>query len=535
MKLWFNRYIKFIVLILFVLMNSLIIFESALPGTLSSQRSNFFTDVAKFIVNGMTPEKEPEFVNVTHIEIKDHHGIVIEDEQRLEIPLSITRKFTASVFPLDATNPNVLWSSSNSDILRVTSGGYLEARSLGKDVEVIVKSADNPSILKRLYVDVINKKAPSNFFVSLDTSDLMVGYSRRLTIDVGTQNSSEFDMTLLDYHSSNEAVAKINEFGVISALSEGTTTISITNHPQTYELKVIKNPNPIIKPTSITLSGPSEGYVYAYIKLLYEFEENVTDKSVTFVSSNEAVARVDNEGNVYGTKVAGTAIIRVYANANFSVYAEKEVTFNEVLPTSITVDSASREVKAGTKITLKTTLHHALGAGYTVTNQEVKFESSDSSIAEVVSNNGNGIVFGKKKGSVTITAISEADPSVNTTIAITVIPLKAINEENIQDFSQFIRKAIGHFTLFFLDGVLGALTFSLFIREKLYRSSLFSLIPGTLIAGLSELIQKFVDGRTASLIDVSIDMLGYLAGVILIFIIYKIVTKKRIKKAITIA
>lgn len=524
---WLKKNLKFIILSFFVLTNAFIIFESTLPASISSQRSNFFTEVAKFIINGVTKVQEPDFIHVENVEVKDHLGNVINDDSQYEIPIGITRRFSAKVTPTNATNPNVSWSSSNPTILRVTSGGYLEARSLGENVEVIVRSAENAAILKKIKVDVVPKGPPTNFKVNLDTSDIMVGHSRRLTIDLLGQNTAEFDMTLLQYKSSNESVATINKYGVINALSVGTTDISIVNHDETYTLSIIDNPEPVVLPTTIALNGPSLGYVYSSIKLSYTFSEAVTDHTVTFVSSNEAIARVDHEGNVYGAKVSGTAVIKVYANADFRVYAEHTVTFNEVLPTRITVDHYFKEVNAGTKITIKATLHHDLGEENVVTNQEIRFESSDPSIAEVSSSNGNGIVLGIKKGKVTIHAYAEADPTVMTSVEVTVIPLKVINDNNIRTFGQFIRKAIGHFSLFLLNGVLGALTFTLFIRKKLYVPTILSLIPGVLVASMSELIQKFVDGRTASVYDVIINILGYFIGVLIVFLICIIIGKRK--------
>lgn len=524
--------LKFFVLGLFIFTNGLIIFESSLPGHISSQRSNFLTMIASFIINGVTPDRTPDIIDAVDIEVKDHLDQIVSDEDTYQIPLGVTRRFSATVLPLDATDRNYIWTTSNSEVLRVTSGGYLEARMLGENVYVKATSSANSDIAVGFYVDVVEKSAPLDFSVSFDQSDLMVGYSRKLVVELDERAKKEYDPKLLTYHSANSSVATINDFGVINALSVGMTEISISNHSQTYTLNVIENPNEIIYPTSITLDGPLTSYVYGYSSLSYQLDDDVSDKTVTFTSSNEAIATVDEDGIIYGTKVSGEVTIRVYANADFDVYAEHTLNILDVLPTSISLSANNLEVEAGKKTTISATLAHDFDQELPVTNQEVMYTSSNEDIAEVVSRNGQGIVLAKKRGVVTILATSQADPSVKATIDITVKPLEVINEENITTFGAYLRKAVGHFSLFFVNGILGALTFITFLDKKVLITSAISLIPGVFIASLSEFIQYFVEGRGATIFDVLINIFGYLVAVIVVYLLFIIKWKKPEKKAI---
>ena len=526
--------LKYFILSLFILTNSLIVFESSLPGSISSQRSSFFTDVVSLIINGVLPDREPDYIDITSLEVKDHKSQIVSSSQSIEIPLGVTRRFTTSILPLDATDKTVIWTSSHPEALRVTSGGYLEARQLAEAVEVQVKTS-NQSIDQVFYVKVVPKSAPVDFSVELAQSQIEVGQSTRLVINLTEQEKREYNPSLLDYYSSQESVATINQFGVINALAPGTTQLTVSGHSQSYELIVTASSETIIKPASITLAGPDSAYVYGYTPLTYTFDrEDVSDQTVTFVSSNEAIATIDEQGVVYGTKVSGLVTIRVYANADFEVYDDLTLNMLDVLPTNLSLSISKNELNAGTKATIFPTLTHDLAdQSLPVTNQEVVYRSSDETIATVISINGQGIVRGIKRGSVTITANSVANPEVVAQIVLTIIPLEVINDDNVVAFGAYLRKAVGHFTLFFINGILGGLTFYYFLTRKslLIRLTL-ALIPGVFFAGLSEFIQLFVPDRGATLFDVMIDSLGYLFAVLIIYLWFILRNRLRIKKDI---
>lgn len=526
--------LKYFILSLFILTNSLIVFESSLPGSISSQRSSFFTDVVSLIINGVLPDREPDYIDITSLEVKDHKSQIVSSSQSIEIPLGVTRRFTTSILPLDATDKSVIWTSSHPEALRVTSGGYLEARQLAEAVEVQVKTS-NQSIDQVFYVNVVPKSAPVDFSVELAQSQIEVGQSTRLVINLTEQEKREYNPSLLDYYSSQESVATINQYGVINALAPGTTQLTVSGHSQSYELIVTASSEAIIKPTSITLTGPDSAYVYGYTPLTYTFDrEDVSDQTVTFVSSNEAIATIDEQGVVYGTKVSGLVTIRVYANADFEVYDDLTLNMLDVLPTNLSLSISNNELNAGTKATILPTLTHDLAdQSLPVTNQEVVYRSSDETIATVVSINGQGIVLGIKRGSVTITANSVANPEVSAQIVLTIIPLEVINDDNVVAFGAYLRKAVGHFTLFFINGILGGLTFYYFLTRKslLVRLTL-ALIPGVFFAGLSEFIQLFVPDRGATLFDVMIDSLGYLFAVLIIYLWFILRNRLKIKKDI---
>ena len=100
-----------------------------------------------------------------------------------------------------------------------------------------------------------------------------------------------------------------------------------------------------------------------------------------------------------------------------------------------------------------------------------------------------------------------------------------INASNYDSFSSFIRKFVGHFSLFGLSGILTSLSFKFFYYNKRYKVvflSIFSALVGILLAFLSELIQLVVPGRSGELLDVAIDLAGYFIGELIIILIVSI-------------
>lgn len=106
---------------------------------------------------------------------------------------------------------------------------------------------------------------------------------------------------------------------------------------------------------------------------------------------------------------------------------------------------------------------------------------------------------------------------------INTIKPDTINSSNFDKFASAFRKGIGHFALFGVSGVFTTLSFYLFVKEKKIGYFLYELLItlafGFALACLTEFAQKYVPGRVGSWTDVLIDSLGYLTGVLPLFLI----------------
>ena len=109
----------------------------------------------------------------------------------------------------------------------------------------------------------------------------------------------------------------------------------------------------------------------------------------------------------------------------------------------------------------------------------------------------------------------------------------AINDSNYETFHGVIRKLVGHFGLFLLDGVIVSWDIHFLIQKKWWIKLIISLSFGLLIGIITETIQLSVPGRSGEITDVLIDFSGYLLGALMIgLILFFIIRNFRKKKAL---
>ncbi|MGM9632637.1 MAG: VanZ family protein [Eubacteriales bacterium] len=120
----------------------------------------------------------------------------------------------------------------------------------------------------------------------------------------------------------------------------------------------------------------------------------------------------------------------------------------------------------------------------------------------------DGVLKAKDRlGKVVLRAESEEFEGLYDEITVRIMPWG--------DFSQFIRKIIGHFSLFAFLGV-GYVTFY-FIRFKKHWLA-YALAPVTVfsVSVVTEIIQYYTEGRSGNAVDVTINFLGGLTGIVLV-------------------
>ena len=132
----------------------------------------------------------------------------------------------------------------------------------------------------------------------------------------------------------------------------------------------------------------------------------------------------------------------------------------------------------------------------------------------VIDKEGN--IYPTKLGKVVIRATSVANPSVYAEKEITI--------SLFDTFYMFVRKIIGHFSLFAVLGFGLAFT-TLFLIRPRWLAPIVALISGFVAAGISEMLQlpAFTTGRYSTWTDVWIDTLGVVCGMSVAAIIIAII------------
>lgn len=120
---------------------------------------------------------------------------------------------------------NVTIKVKNSKIVKATKNGKLTAKKVGS-TKVTITSKKNKKKKVTITVKVV-KNAVKNVTASADKTTLKVGETAKVTSKVTVKGKKKQAYTDVSYTSSNPAVAKVTNKGVVTALSAGTTTITV--------------------------------------------------------------------------------------------------------------------------------------------------------------------------------------------------------------------------------------------------------------------------------------------------------------------
>ena len=165
-----------------------------------------------------------------------------------------TYQLSASIQPSGASNRNVTWSSSNSNIATVSSSGKVSAKAAGT-ATITVTTKDGSKTAK---CTVTVKNEPIKVTgVSLNRSQitLFAGKSENLTAAVKPSNAANKGIT---WQSSNTNVATVDSGGRITARAEGTATITVKTNDNGKTAKctvTVKPYNSNIKSTGQLVLG----------------------------------------------------------------------------------------------------------------------------------------------------------------------------------------------------------------------------------------------------------------------------------------
>ncbi len=321
----------------------------------------------------------------------------------------------ANILPETATNKNVTWSSSNSNVVSVKSNGEISANSVGV-ANITVTSKDNGK-KANCKVTVVNKNVIANkIYLVEDKTTLNVGDNKKIN-PVVTPDSSL--TKAINFSSSNSNVASVDQNGNISARSEGTAIINMSvpgenlTAKYTVIVKSVAVVNFVVSPSSVELEVGKSAILTTTV-----YPVNATNKNVTYISSDNTVASVDSNGIIIAKK-AGNCSITVSSNNGKKVNVNVKVKETIIPVSRVSATLSNGSITIGQSTTIKTVVEPS-----NATNKNVTYASSDSGIASV---NSSGVVTGVKAGTATISVTSSNGIKTNLVIKVNGILVKKIN------------------------------------------------------------------------------------------------------------
>lgn len=309
-------------------------------------------------------------------------------------------KIAATVLPEDAENRRVIWQSEDESIATVKDGVITGVKKGTTVIKAI--SEENSNIFAECKVKVT--KPVSSVKIEGESAVLYKNETLTLKATVLPENADNKNVL---WSSSNESVAKVDENGVISAVSKGEAVISVTTEDgafsDTFAVEVKQYVEEII-------TDKEEYYVSRYENITLKataLPENANEKGIEYFSSDDSIAKVDENGTLYGYKKGKVTVTVKSKDGN----AKKQVSVEVIEPaTSVTINETVPELWVGESVTLTATVLPEEATYKTVT-----WTSSNKDVATVE----NGVITAKKAGETTITALSickKAKATVNVVV-----------------------------------------------------------------------------------------------------------------------
>ncbi len=338
----------------------------------------------KFLITQQVEQIKMDFDKVT---------LSVGDEYRL----------TAVISPSNATNKNVKWSSSNPNVVTVDENGMLKAIGSGS-ATIVVQTEDGG------YIDMTNVtvlQPVSSITLSQTEMSVKKGTIFWLSATITPDTADNKKVT---WSSSDTSLATVDPDGKVTTLAVGTVTISCVSEDNgTVAYCVVEITEPV---TGLKLNAYYQEMVAGtkFVLLPTVLPIDAPNKDVTFVSSDPAVATVDENG-VVTALVGGTCEI-IVTTVESNLKATCTISVKEYVE-SIEISGNPERLNVRESVTLVATV-----GTETASNKAVIWTSSNPNIATV---DQNGKVTGHTPGNVVITATAADGGGVSDSVIIKVI------------------------------------------------------------------------------------------------------------------
>ncbi len=358
--------------------------------------------------NGVHGGKIDLYAENMYVEIKSIDKYTPEGERILSCRLGVWDSLTlnAVFYPTENKDKKVkFWRSSNENVATVSSKG------ISSGTAIIYATTNTGNTVETTIVVADQYNNYCYYYVALDKGAISVQEGEKKQLDISpfvTDNGITFT-------SSNTEVVTVDVNGTIKAIKPGYADITVKSNDGRNKYAICEV---TVKSKTIALKGVSLNKKKAeitegnFVKLTATLSPaNVTNKGVTWSSSNTGVATVDAKGNVKGIK-PGTATITVKTKDSAKTATCKvTVKAKTVAVTGVKLNKTTATVTAGSTLKLTSTVSPA-----NATNKAVTWSSNNTKVATVDS---NGNVKGIKPGTATIT-VKTKDGGKTATCKVTV-------------------------------------------------------------------------------------------------------------------
>ncbi|MCR5421727.1 MAG: Ig-like domain-containing protein [Lachnospiraceae bacterium] len=236
----------------------------------------------------------------------------------VDLAVGKTYKLNTVCTPSDAYNRKVEWSSSDTNIATVTSGGSVKAVSAGT-ATITATTTDgsnlSASCTVNTYYAITKLKLNCTKFITgykSDTTSLTATatLSSKGVIDVTDRTAEDYPYHYVEWSSNKPEIATVDSEGKVTPIACGVARITakntVTGKKSTCTVIVRSNVTGItLKKTSATVKA-GRSTVIKYTLSCDPENKAIADSSVTYKSLNEDIATVTQKGRVTVSKTATT-------------------------------------------------------------------------------------------------------------------------------------------------------------------------------------------------------------------------------------
>lgn len=226
--------------------------------------------------------------------------VTVKDVPKISKTSSTIYVGKSTTLKVTGTTKKVTWSSSNSKVASVSSSGKVTGKQAG--TATITAKVGTKKLTCKVTVKEIAVTS-----VSIDKSSITLnaGETQKLVATVAPSNATNKEVTWM---TENGDVAQVEPDGTVIAIGEGRTKIWAFIGDKTdycnVRVKVPSVESVTLNQSAMTLTVGETGALTATIN-----PSNADEKTVTWTSSKEKVATVDENGNITAL-AAGTTTIK---------------------------------------------------------------------------------------------------------------------------------------------------------------------------------------------------------------------------------
>lgn len=422
--------------------------------------------------------------------------------------------------PAESTDREVIWEVLNTNtigditepcISLNAENGELTYRHLGS-ATIKVSLKNDPSISTTYTATCMGTNPKNVTSLTLPKRVFLQGESSWLRLVDQNGELVAFHTLKVTYSDGGDHFSVSSD--IVSAKKVGKSTMTVS-HPDmqnsfTFDVEVVENPAYIpLEELVANENAVPDGQTY-YVK------PNVTTDFRKIVNCMPAGSGAFQTYVLSIKNPAGKKVIRLVGTFLFQslTTGEAEVTITSRMDPSISITlTICVYIDEPTKLQIITSDITVVDRLYSLKTIGDEFYV-DNVTYEVVK--GKAQLDGNKfrptrLGKLVIRATYDDDPSLYTDITL--------NVKLFDTFAAFVRKALGHFSLFAVLGF-GYTYVFLFLFKRKWVSAPLALPTGLLLAMASEGLQLTAEGRYGSWTDVGVDFVGFAIGIAVALLLF---------------